>query len=158
MITAKVIDVEESKEWTNGYGETPWVIRMHVVFDHNGKREYARLDYVLRRYLGYMTVEKREAIRNARPETVSVFSRKYVDPYSYNKWTIYSVRRAELEAWAKRAKTLLLANTPRIETKRSDSSTLSESEVTQTLASPGIPTSTIRPLTPLGSPSHPKKS
>ena len=152
MFSGKVVGVEEYRETTNGYGMTPWTIRMHVVFTLDGKRRlYARLDHVLRQWLGPMTETCREAVRNTSPETVSVFSKKYENPYSSSdKRTIYTVRKGELEAWAKRAKALLPSPPEVVKVEHNDAPTLSKAEVDSILERNGeIPTGTVgRPLCP----------
>ena len=112
IVTCKVLGTEWFREDSNGYGMTPWTTRMYVVFTHDGKRESARIDFVLRQWLGHMTEERRNAIHATRPETVSVFSKKYQNPYySSDKRIIYTIRKGELEAWAKRVRTLLTTPT-----------------------------------------------
>jgi hypothetical protein len=110
MLTVKIAGIEECQVSTDGYGIAPWTIYMYLNFDVEGVREFARLDYVLRHHLGCMTENVREAIRKSAPVEVSVFPRKYRDT-NYDQQTLYSVRKADLVAWAKRAKALLVAPT-----------------------------------------------
>jgi len=106
IVNAKVLGTEWFQEDSNGYGMTPWTTRMYVVFAHDGKRGSARIDFVLRQWLGHMTGERRKLIHDTRPETISVFPKKYKNAYG-RMVTSYVVRKGELDEWGKRAKALL---------------------------------------------------
>jgi hypothetical protein len=107
LLISKVIDTKWYQDY-NSYGIAPWTVRMDVVFEHDGQRNTARLDHVLRQWLGQLTEARRTAIHDARPEMIKVFSRNYENPYSSSdKRIIYTICKGDIEAWAKRAKTLL---------------------------------------------------
>lgn len=106
MFIVKVRGINIRTRRYDGCGRLVYPV-VDVEFIHNNEIHHASLGYISRQLYG--THKKKEtlvAILNSQPTEIRIFSDKVNIGTPWEKTVGYSVHRADLDAWVKRARAL----------------------------------------------------